>query len=155
MTAWSLRRSLSSVMASETTMTTQHTPSRWPLLRRRAWATLFWWQVRLLVAAMEETQCGCGCCLRENEAGAEVCGDWRRLCNGQERECAPSSTVHLLAVAENVREGRKEHTCDPPKKHSKGCTTTGYLVPKIFQDFPSHQILQHMHGALNINKKYN
>jgi len=27
--------------------------------------------------------------------------------------------------------------------------------PKIFQDSPSHQILRHMHGALNIDENKN
>jgi len=29
------------------------------------------------------------------------------------------------------------------------------LVRKIFQDFPSHRILRHMHGALNIHENKN
>jgi len=29
------------------------------------------------------------------------------------------------------------------------------LVPKMFQDFVLHRILQHMHEALNIDKKDN
>ena len=29
------------------------------------------------------------------------------------------------------------------------------LVPKIFQDSPSHQIFGHMHGALNVVKENN
>jgi hypothetical protein len=32
---------------------------------------------------------------------------------------------------------------------------TPCLVPKNFQDFPSNQILWHMHGALNVDKKDN
>jgi hypothetical protein len=29
----------------------------------------------------------------------------------------------------------------------------GCLVPKIFQDSPSHQMFGHMHRALNVDKK--
>jgi hypothetical protein len=29
------------------------------------------------------------------------------------------------------------------------------LVTKIFQDFPSHQMFGHMHGALNIDERKN
>jgi len=48
----------------------------------------------------------------------------------------------------------------PPPKQLIWSTQRNYtlrpcLVRKIFQDSPSHQILRHMHGALNINENKN
>jgi hypothetical protein len=69
-------------------------------------------------------------------------------CPCHEKKC--SEVINLIRVTYSKKKVT-DIAVDDRTKHA----LTPCLVPKIFQDFPSHRMFGHMHEVLNVDEKKN